>query len=187
MTIQLSHAAFLSVTLSSIEAYKKECYGLLMGYRTDTSWIVEYAVPYQTADRGHKTVTPHSVRDRRVRNCLPQLCAYEPLGTFHSHPAWGNCRALAKPSIYDVQSLAPGDIEIIVAVNDAKPRAKINAARFRQTDRGRKLSGTVCDFALTLVAFYKPPMLEIGAAPRVRCIPLRCPYAIGFDPEINWK
>src|SRR3712207_9209846 len=37
---------------SSVEAYKKECYGLILGYRTDRQWMIEYAVPYQTAERG---------------------------------------------------------------------------------------------------------------------------------------
>src|SRR6185503_3251293 len=114
MTVYISETAFLSIVLSSVEAYKKECYGLILGYRTDKQWRVEYAVPYQTAERGHKTVTPHGLRDRRVRNCLAQLSSYEQLGTYHSHPAWGTLRSVAKPSLLDIQSLLPGEIDLFV-------------------------------------------------------------------------
>jgi proteasome lid subunit RPN8/RPN11 len=187
MNIQLSQSAFLTVTLSSIEAYKKECYGLLLGYRTDTMWVVEYAIPYQTAERGHKAVTPHTGRDRRVRTCLGQLCNYEQLGTFHSHPAWGNCRALAKPSPEDIQTIQPGEIELIIAVNDAKRPLPVGQSRFRHTERNHVISGTVCDFSLKMATFYKPPFQEFAYVPKIRRIPLRCPHAMGFLPDLNWK
>lgn len=178
MTVQLSQTAFLSIVLSSVEAYKKECYGLILGYRTDKQWMVEYAVPYQTAERGHSAVTPHGVRDRRVRACLSRLSIYEHLGTFHSHPSWGSLRAQAKPSRWDARMMPPGELDIIVAVNDARrPR------RFHHGDRGRTLSGTVCHFALTMACYYKPPLGEA----HLRRTLLRCPYAVGFEPDMALK
>jgi len=182
MIVHLSQTAFLSVVLSSIEAYKKECYGLLLGHRTDTMWLVEYAVPYQTATRGHKRVQPHNLRDRRVRACLGELSSYEVLGTFHSHPAWGRYRAVARPSTTDIASLAPGELDLIVAVNDARvPR------RFRYAERGRLLKGTVCEYSLTIVSFYKPPYEDLSGPPPVRRTLIRCPYALGFEPRGVWK
>ncbi len=67
MIVQLCQTAFLSVVLSSIEAYKKECYGLLLGYRTDTDWLVEYAIPYQTATRGHNGLSAWRARPTCAR------------------------------------------------------------------------------------------------------------------------
>ncbi len=128
MIVHLSQTAFLSVVLSSVEAYKKECYGLLLGHRTDTQWLVEYAVPYQTASRGHKMVRPHGGRDRRVRSCLMALSSYEVLGTFHSHPAWGKLRAVARPSQTDIASLLPGELDLIIAVNDARAQRRFRYA-----------------------------------------------------------
>lgn len=178
MTVYLSETAFLSIVLPSIEAYKKECYGLILGYRNDKLWRIEYAIPYQTAERGHKAVTPHGLRDRRVRSCLAQLSAYEQLGTFHSHPAWGSLRSVAKPSREDIESLQPGDLDLIVAVNDAaRPR------RFRHGEGGRTLTGSVCDFDLTMAAFYKPPLGE----QQTRRTLIRCPYAVGFKPDVMLK
>jgi proteasome lid subunit RPN8/RPN11 len=178
MTVHLSQQAFLSVVLSSIEAYKKECYGLILGYNTDDGWRVEYAVPYQTAHRRHTAVTPHGVRDRRMRNCIAQLADYEILGTFHSHPAWGNLRSQAKPSDWDARMMPPGELDLIIAVNDAKrPR------RFSYGDNGRILRGTVSDFSLALATFYKPPLGDST----VRRTLIRCPYALGFEPNLGLK
>lgn len=178
MIVQLSQTAFLSAVLASIEAYKKECYGLILGYRTDTQWLVEYAVPYQTAARGHKLVCPHGGRDRRVRACLGELSGYDVLGTFHSHPAWGRLRAVAKPSKTDIDSMLPGELDLIIAVNDARiPR------RFRYAERGRLLKGTVCDYSLTLASFYSPLYTELTGEVPVRRTLIRCPYAIGFEAE----
>lgn len=174
MVVYVSEVAFLSILLSSIEAYKKECYGLVLGYRTDTQFRVEYAVPYQTAERGHTRVTPHGIRDRRVRTCISQLSSYEQLGTYHSHPAWGNCRALARPSAMDAASIPDGDIEIIIAVNDAARPQRFHAAEY-----GRVLTGTVGDFSIKIAAFYKPPFGDT----RVRRMPIRCPYALGYQSD----
>jgi proteasome lid subunit RPN8/RPN11 len=182
MIVHLSDTAFMSVVLSSIEAYKKECYGLLLGHRTARQWRVEYAIPSQTATRGHSNVTPHGLRDRRVRACLPQLCDFEVLGTFHSHPAWGRFRALAKPSPTDLSTLLPGELDLIIAVNDARRQR-----RWTNCDNGRALAGTVNSFSLKLAAFYKPPIRDYSLDSPVRRTLLRCPYAIGFEPDVAPK
>lgn len=178
MIVHLSQSSFLSVVLSSIEAYKKECYGLLLGERTSRQWRVEYALPYQTAARGHSRVIPHGLRDRRIRACLPQLCDYEILGTFHSHPAWGRCRALAKPSPPDVSTLLPGELDLIVAVNDTRRFLKWN-----YRDNGRALVGTVNQFSLKIAGFYKPPIRDYSLDSPIRRTLIRCEYALGFEPD----
>jgi len=88
MTVYIYETAFLSIVLSSVEAYKKECYGLILGYRTDKQWRVEYAVPYQTAERGHKTVTPHGLRDRtqRINHAAPIQSLRLRLFDFRANP-----------------------------------------------------------------------------------------------------
>jgi len=49
MKVFLSEAAFMGLVLSSIEVYKKECLGLLLGYKLEDRYIVEYSVAYQSA------------------------------------------------------------------------------------------------------------------------------------------
>jgi proteasome lid subunit RPN8/RPN11 len=182
MVVHLSQTAFLSVVLSSVEAYKKECFGLLLGYRNARQWRVEYALPYQTAARSHSGVAPHGLRDRRVRVCLPQLCDYEVLGTFHSHPAWGRYRALARPSALDIQTHLPGELDLIIAVNDAR-----RSRRWNGCDNGRALAGTVGAYSLKMASFYKPPISDFSIDSPVRRTLLRSEYALGFEPEIAPK
>lgn len=182
MVVHLSETSFLSVVLSSVEAYKKECYGLLLGHRTARQWRVEYAIPYQTAARGHSGVIPHGLRDRRVRACLSQLCDYEILGTYHSHPAWGKYRALVKPSVSDMSTLPPGELDLIIAVNDAR-----RAYRWGYRDNGRALAGTVSSFSLKLAAYYKPPIRDFSLDLPVRRTLIRCPFALGFEPDVAPK
>ena len=182
MIVHLSETAFLSVVLSSIEPYKKECYGLLLGYRTSREWRVEYVLPYQTASREHSRVTPHGQRDRRLRACLPQVCNYEILGSYHSHPAWGRCRALAKPSPTDIASLPPGELDLIIAVNDAH-----RTLRWNYRDEGKALAGTVHNFALKIAGYYKPSIRDYSLDCPMRRTLIRCEYALGFESDIAPK
>ncbi len=172
MVTHISETAFLGLVLSSIEAFKKECYGLLLGYRANDKIVVEYAIPYQTAERGHTAVTPVWWRDQRVRACLQFLSHLELLGTFHSHASWGSLRATANLSDWDVGTIEGGDIEIVVAVNDLLRRS-----RWRNVDQGRQLSGSLSDFSLTLAAYYR------DGNHRPCRTQIRCPYALGFQAD----
>jgi hypothetical protein len=167
----INETAFLGLVLSSIEAFKKECYGLLLGYRTDDKIVVEFAIPYQTAERGHTMVVPNWWRDQRVRACLQFLSHLELLGTFHSHASWGNLRANPRLSDWDAQTMDEGNVEIIVAVNDLLRRSA-----WRNIDGGRQLAGSLSDFSLSLAAYYRN-----GNHRRPVRTQIRCPYALGFQ------
>jgi hypothetical protein len=58
MKLFLSESAFMGLILSSIEVYKKECLGLLLGYKLEDRFIVEYTVAYQSAKRMRNGVSP---------------------------------------------------------------------------------------------------------------------------------
>ena len=50
MEVYISANAFWALLISAIEVYKKECFGLLLGYRDNSNiYIVEHAISYQTA------------------------------------------------------------------------------------------------------------------------------------------
>ena len=54
MRVYLSENAFIDLLLSSAEVYKKECFGLLLGYKLEDRFIVEHAFSVQTANDGIK-------------------------------------------------------------------------------------------------------------------------------------
>ena len=54
--VYISSNAFWALLISAIEVYKRECFGLLLGYRDTNNYIVEHAISYQTANRRHTSV-----------------------------------------------------------------------------------------------------------------------------------
>ena len=55
MIAYVSQSAFWGLLISAVEVYKRECFGLLIGYRDrkgpEQRYIIEHAVPYQSAGR----------------------------------------------------------------------------------------------------------------------------------------
>src|SRR5260370_6724979 len=83
MTAYVSQNAFWGLLISAVEVYKRECFGLLIGYRVrrgrQEMYIVEHALPYQTAGRRHKGVVSnpraHKPLERFLSN-TPQLSLF---------------------------------------------------------------------------------------------------------------
>src|SRR5207244_1815062 len=104
MITYISQNAFWGLLISAVEVYKRECFGLLIGYRDrkgggfggrhaspgsvseapdslrrradDEMYIVEHALPYQTARRRHRGVTSnprphHRLHHDRGRRASP--------------------------------------------------------------------------------------------------------------------
>jgi proteasome lid subunit RPN8/RPN11 len=96
MRVYVSENAFLALLLNSAEVYRRECLGLLLGYRLEDRFIVENVVSLQTADR------------LRI------------VGDFHSHTQFGAAKGLAVPSGEDVKGMKPDHIHLIIAVNNSQ-------------------------------------------------------------------
>jgi hypothetical protein len=167
--IFLSDKAFMSIILSSVEVYKNESHGALLGFQTHGRIIVEYAIPFQSAKRKFAEVTPNWRRELKVIEVLPKLIHLQKLGYFHSHPQFGEKRGLAQLSEPDKEYMGEGEIEIIVAINDAKKTSP-------WTETKNKLSGTLGKYHITIAGFYKRKKDSKIIQYRVLC-----PYAIGFD------
>jgi hypothetical protein len=99
----LSLPAFLSIVSSSIETFKKETIGYLIGVKGENKYVVEYAIPYQTAESGFAHVTVDLKRVERVNSILRLLSeGLEYIGEFHSHTVFGDAIALVTPSAEDL-------------------------------------------------------------------------------------
>jgi len=168
--IFLSDKAFIGIILSAIEVYKYECLGALLGYNLRNRIVVEYAIPYQTAKRKPSQVEPNWRRETQVQEILPQLLQLQHIGYFHSHTQRGEQEATSRPSNQDIKSMIPGQIEIIVAVNDAKKRLVWN----RSKEGG--LYGTIGNYRIKIAAFYKRKKDQ-----EIMRYPIMCPYVLGFD------
>src|SRR5262245_51829918 len=74
MDVYISANAFWALLISAIEVYKKECFGILLGYRDSSNiYIVEHAISYQTAYRKHTSVEKNGRASRRIQKFLANL------------------------------------------------------------------------------------------------------------------
>lgn len=173
MTAYISQSAFWGLLLSAVEVYKRECFGLLIGYRDqradDEMFIVEHAIPFQAAGRRHKGVVCNPRARRRIERLLGAIPHLTVLGDFHSHTMWGYNRAASHPSETDVAGMVPRHVYVIVSVND-----RLREVPWSYHDDG-SLSGTTDDHHFRLTAY------TIDDNREARRIAILCPYAIGFD------
>jgi proteasome lid subunit RPN8/RPN11 len=175
MTAYLSPSAFWGLLISAVEVYKRECFGLLIGYRDrrgpseEESFIVEHALPFQSAGRKHRGVVSNPRAHRRIERFLRNIPQLSVIGDFHSHTMWGYNRAASHPSDTDLQGMERENVYIIVSVND-----RLREVRWNYNDDG-SLSGTTDDHYFRLTAY------TVNGSGEARRMPILCPYAIGFD------
>jgi proteasome lid subunit RPN8/RPN11 len=172
MTAYISQNAFWGLLISAVEVYKRECFGLLIGYRDRSagkdSYIIEHAIPFQTAGRRHKGVVTNPRAHQRIERFLDGLPQLSVIGDFHSHTMWGYSRAATRPSETDLASMTPGNVYVIVSIND-----RLRERPWKYNDDG-SLSGTSDEHHFRVTAYV------MGENRDARRLPLVCPYAIGF-------
>ena len=166
--IFLSDKAFMGIILSSVEVYKNECHGVLLGFRTPGRIVVEYAIPFQSAKRTPSEVVPNWRRELKVIEMLPKLIHLEKLGYYHSHPQWGRSRGLPELSETDEEYMREGEVEIVIAINDSKRTSPWRSKK--------RLFGTIGKYHITIAGFYRRKRDMRIAEYRILC-----PYAVGFD------
>lgn len=85
---------FLTIVLSSIETFKRECFGFIFGHKpskTRNSFIITNAVTVQLAKKRRNTEVDQSkLSEKKMKECFEKYPAIFPvIGDFHSHPEWG--------------------------------------------------------------------------------------------------
>ncbi len=170
--VYLSLPAFLSIVSSSIETFKKETIGYLIGIKGESKFLVEYAIPYQTADSSFAHVTLDMKRVERVNEILRLLSeGLEYIGDFHSHTIFGNARAKIIPSPEDLLTTVPGEVNIICAVNP-----KQRSVKWYENKRG-VLIGTVDQYRIEIGGYFvEKPM--IGS--KYHRVKIKCPSVTGI-------
>ena len=172
MDVHISANAFWALLISAIEVYKKECFGILLGYRDGSNiYIVEHAISYQTAQRKHTSVEKNSRASKRINKFLANLPQLSIIGDFHSHTGWGDLKGVGVLSTQDVVDMSPNNLSLIIVAND-----KRRASAWQYNGDGT-LSGTVDDYHFRVGAYY---LDDLAKAKRANIF---CPYAIGFNAK----
>jgi proteasome lid subunit RPN8/RPN11 len=167
MEVYLSENAFIGLLVSTIEVYRRECFGIILGHSTSDKVFVEFAVPYQTANRKYREVHIDWNRSQRVEEAVRSTTRWECVGDYHSHAKYGPSRATTQLSKEDKQYFNEGTVGIVMAVNDiAKPRPWGYV-------KGGTLSGAVNGYSIRIAAYYK-------SNDQIKKTHIVCPYAIGF-------
>ncbi|MEW6456870.1 MAG: Mov34/MPN/PAD-1 family protein [Acidobacteriota bacterium] len=165
--VYIKERAFLAMILSVIEVYKKESIGLLLGYSSPDEFIVEYAIPYQTAETTFSKAEPKLKAFERMSNLLQNL-PVKVIGDYHSHTEFGKSKAKAIPSGEDIADMSPDKIHLILAVNAAEKNRKWNH------HSNGSISGTFGNYEITIAAatLYKQN--------RYNKLKIICPSATGI-------
>ena len=172
MDVYVSANAFWSLLVSAIEVYKKECFGILLGYRDSSNiYIIEHALSHQTAHRTHGSVERNRRASKRIHNFLESIPHLSLVGDFHSHTGWGDLKGVGHPSQADIIDMTPETISVILVVND-----KRRCSPWQYNGDGT-LSGTVDKYHFRIGAYY------LDAQGKTRRANIFCPYAIGFSAK----
>jgi proteasome lid subunit RPN8/RPN11 len=169
--VYLSENVFMGIVLSSVEVYKKECFGLLLGYQTPQKYIVEHAIPYQSAKRGHKWIELRSDKWKIIQEVLQNFPKLDMIGDFHSHTMYRSVRADVSLSDDDVNYMQPHELQLVIAVNEQRRSSPWT------TNPDQSISGTIDRFHFTLSAFYFPNGNKGGR--ELHTARIVCPFAIG--------
>lgn len=178
--IYISEQAFLAIVFAAAEVYRRESYGLLFGYALPGKVIVEGALPYQTAERRFSEVSLFERQNKVIQSLIARFPKHEYLGEFHSHADYRGREAQAALTPEDLDSMTPGEIAIVVAIN---PRLRM--VPWSTTSDGA-LSGTLGQWRFRIAGFALAPKprhersLPAGAGKsrRSRSTPRRSPRGL---------
>src|SRR5207247_10724154 len=141
MEVYISSNAFWALLISTVEVYKRECFGLLLRYRDKNNiYIEDHAISYQTANRRHTSVEKNGRASRRMEKFLANLPHLSLIGDFHSHTGWGDLKGVGNLSSQDVIDMIHGNLYVIIVAND-----KRRSSAWQYNGEGT-LSGTVPDY-----------------------------------------
>lgn len=173
MQVYLSENVFLGLILSAIEVYKSECYGLLLGLRTNDKFIIEFAIPYQSAKRGRTWAELRDDKWRIISKIVKNFPKLDVIGDFHSHTMFGESRADVSLGKEDIEYMSESELQMVVAIND-KLRSQI-----WNNNRNGTISGTIDRYHCKIAAYYLPGEKRRNHYPRLAEI--HCPFSIGLE------
>ncbi len=169
----LSLPSLLAIVTSSVEIFRKEAIGYLIGFKGERKYMVQYAIPYQTAESSATHATINDDRVARVNEILKLLSeGLEYIGEFHSHTVYGDSPGRVIPSNEDLLSTIPGDLNLICAVNFKK-----RAVDWYENKRGI-LTGTVGKYRIEIGGYY---IDEPFIGRQYQRVDVKCPAITGLN------
>lgn len=186
MQVYLSENVFMGMVLSTVEVYKKECFGLLLGYRTAEKYVVEHVIPYQSVKRGHNFAELRSDKWQLIQEILKHFPRLDVLGDYHSHTMYGDVRAEVSLSRDDIEYMDPNDLQVVIAINENR------RSRGWTVNTDRTMSGSLDRYHFKIAAYYDANRggghmsyrkvasghRHVRVAPRLQLATIQCPFTL---------
>lgn len=173
--VYLNLPAFLTIVSSSVEVFKRETIGYLVGIKGENKFVVEYAIPYQTAESGFAHATIDLKKVARINEIVSKLSeSLEFIGEFHSHTIFGDSPAKVIPSREDLITSVVGQLNIICAVN-----TKRRSVKWYEDKRG-VLIGTIGEYRIEIGGYY---VAALGIGRKYQRVKIKCPTITGVAPK----
>lgn len=165
MVIVLKDHTMINIIVSSVEVFKKETYGILLGNKRGKNYNIHNAVTFQTAERDYFDVSVNTLREKRINTTLQFLGHHKLMGDFHSHT--NNYENLSKNDIKELKKLGDDWISILVSVKKTKRTYK-----WKYNRKQKALAGSIAkNFFVKIIAFKLDHKRE-----KVVRIPIKCDY-----------
>lgn len=147
----LKEYAFLEIVIGAVEVFHQECFGLILGYKTEHALIVEDAQVVQSARRTPFHVEPVAKRIKRIENLVKSIgIEMGIIGDFHSHTQIGADPARPTPSGEDIADMEPGNAYLIIAIN----RLKGSPVIWTYSEKTKILKGSIENLLFEISAYY---------------------------------
>ncbi len=168
----LKKPALITIVISSIEVYKKETFGILIGRKRGEDFIVDYAINFQSAERHYEYVDINKLRERRIAEAIRYLIGKRYLGDFHSHTD-----GMVRLSRTDKKDIKDVGVQISLLITVRKTKKHQN---WKYSGKDKSISGTIADKYIVKMIAYRFDR-KTGKIDR---LPIRCPYIKEIN-EIN--
>lgn len=171
MRAVLKKPALLSILCATVETFKKESFGILVGNKNNKQINIEQAVPLQSAKRLFTEIEANDKRHKTVLRTVNLMWnQLKPIGDFHSHTEreaknYKSSRYPVNPSEHDTGTSKKDEIYLIVGISFKKKSQKW------QRDRKYSIIGTLGNYRFEIRAYFAPENKKLEQ------IPLICPSA----------
>lgn len=174
--VVLKENAFLSMVLSSIEVYRKEAYGLIIGSRKKKNYLVSHSFSFQTAERSYDVTSIDESKERMINNQIKYLTNQKLIGDYHSHANGPD--ELSRDDIKTMRDSFEGFVSVLVVPKKIKNKRKYH---WRHNRLQKCVSGSVGNFSVKIVAFYYDPKKK-----RALKVAVRCPFISRLNKKMKF-
>lgn len=84
--LTITEKTLIEIITSSVEIYKKEAFGILLGEKHKKHYMAYDAISFLSAKRSYESIKVPTIRVNRVNYTLSHLTKFRVIGDFHSHP-----------------------------------------------------------------------------------------------------